>query len=425
MKKFCLFLVVALSLGPVFAQTAREEIYEDVHRSAANYYAYPDPVGVKYTTAPKGYKPFYISHYARHGSRWLIGKKEYSGPAETMRKAYEAGALTAKGVEVMHVLDSLDHMSKGRLGELTSLGARQHRGIAKRMYENFPEVFAGNAPIDARSTVVIRCILSMMAECLQLQTMNPDLQIKNDASYHDMYYMNYEHDDNISKYRKSEEAQKVRTDWWNKTIQPDRFISMLFSDTAYVSQNINKGGLMWNIFDIAANMQSLDTDLDLYPLFTKEECYAIWTNKNLSWYHNYGPSKLTQGKLPYFEANLLKNIVETADSCIKLNKPGATLRFGHEVVVYPLTCLMELGDYGTTEEDPAKLDEKWRNYKIFPMASNVQLVFYRKKGSNDILVKVMLNEHEMSLPVKSDMAPYYHWSDVSDYYKDKLSKMSF
>lgn len=28
----------------------------------------------------------------------------------------------------------------------------------------------------------------MMAECLQLQSANPKLQIKNDASYHDMYY---------------------------------------------------------------------------------------------------------------------------------------------------------------------------------------------------------------------------------------------
>ncbi|MBQ7057657.1 MAG: hypothetical protein IJM84_06895 [Bacteroidaceae bacterium] len=45
--------------------------------------------------------------------------------------------------------------------------------------------------------------------------------------------------------------------------------------------------------------------------------------------------------------------------------------------------------------------------------------------SNYILVKAMLNEHEMTLPVKSDLAPYYRWSDVSSFYKDKLSKMSF
>ena len=60
--------------------------------------------------------------------------------------------------------------------------------------------------------------------------------------------------------------------------------------------------------------------------------------------------------------------------------------------------------------------EVWRNYKIFPMACNIQFVFYRKKGSDDILVKVLLNEQEMKLPVESTLAPYYHWKDVKDYW---------
>ncbi|MEO4970249.1 histidine acid phosphatase, partial [Bacteroides uniformis] len=49
-----------------------------------------------------------------------------------------------------------------------------------------------------------------------------------------------------------------------------------------------------------------------------------------------------------------------------------------------------------------------------------QFVFFRKKGSDDILVKVLLNEHEMKLPVESELAPYYHWKDVEAYYRNKL-----
>lgn len=56
------------------------------------------------------------------------------------------------------------------------------------------------------------------------------------------------------------------------------------------------------------------------------------------------------------------------------------------------------------------------------MASNIQLVFYRKSGSPDILVKALLNEHEVSLPVQTNLAPYYHWKDVASYYRTKLSK---
>ena len=57
------------------------------------------------------------------------------------------------------------------------------------------------------------------------------------------------------------------------------------------------------------------------------------------------------------------------------------------------------------------------------MAGNIQFVFYRKKGSDDILVKVLLNERETKLPVQSDVAPYYHWKDVELYYRNKLEAL--
>ena len=69
------------------------------------------------------------------------------------------------------------------------------------------------------------------------------------------------------------------------------------------------------------------------------------------------------------------------------------------------------------------LDQVWANYRIFPMASNIQLVFYRpKKGkSGDILVKAMLNEHEQTLPLTPVTGPYYRWADVRNFFLKKLS----
>ena len=58
------------------------------------------------------------------------------------------------------------------------------------------------------------------------------------------------------------------------------------------------------------------------------------------------------------------------------------------------------------------------------MAANVQFVFYRKSGSDDILVKALLNEREVRLPVKSKLAPYYNWRDVEGYYRAKLDAYS-
>ena len=59
-------------------------------------------------------------------------------------------------------------------------------------------------------------------------------------------------------------------------------------------------------------------------------------------------------------------------------------------------------------------------YRLIPMAANVQLVFFRKAGSEDILVKFLMNENETSVPIKTDCYPYYHWSDVSSYYRKMI-----
>ena len=43
----------------------------------------------------------------------------------------------------------------------------------------------------------------------------------------------------------------------------------------------------------------------------------------------------------------------------------------------------------------------------------------------DILVKAMLNEREMTLPVASTSTPYYYkWTDLRKYWSDKLAKFA-
>jgi hypothetical protein len=419
MKRIIFLTVLCCLVLGMSAQTAKEEIFADVHRSAANYYAYPEPDAVQ-TAPPAGYKPFYLSHYARHGSRYLINPNDYEKPLEVMREADKHGVLTELGKKTLCILDSVSHMARSRYGELTPLGARQHRGIAGRMYRNFPEVFKGAAEIDARSTVVIRCILSMTAECLELQSLNPKLRIKNDASYHDMYYLNHD-DPAIKELRKADEAVAAREAVLKEHVHPERLMKALFNNADYVNWKIDAGKLMRMFFDLASNMQSLDTGLELYSLFTKDECYDLWQISNKGWYINYAASPLTKSRAPYLEANLLENFLNTADTCVVKSENSATLRFGHESCLLPLACLLELGDCGYQTTDLNTLDTVWRNYKIFPMASNIQFVFFRKKGSDDILVKVLLNEHEMKLPVESELAPYYHWKDVEAYYRAKLA----
>lgn len=421
MKRFFFLVVVAVFTLGMQAQTAREEIKANRFLSASNYLDYNNQLSTEtLTPAPKGYEPFYLTHYGRHGSRWLIGKQEYDAPLNTLREAHRHGKLTAKGEEVLKKFEAFYPTTINRLGELTTVGERQHHGIGKRMAQNFPEIFqTENVPIDARSTVVIRCILSMEAECEELAAANPTARFHNDVSESFQYYLNAPWEGQVRKNagKGREELSKFRYE----NTHPDRLMKVLFNDQDWVYNNVQAGNLMRQLFDVASNMQSHDTDIELYSLFNDDEVYDLWRVNNAGWYLNYGAAPQTGGIMPFSQLNLLKNMIATADT---ITTTQATLRFGHEVCVMPLACLLELGNCGVAVSDLNKLDEQWRNYRIFPMACNIQIIFYRpKKGkSGDVLVKAMLNEREVSLPVKTDQYPYYKWNDVRQYYMDKIAK---
>ena len=78
-------------------------------------------------------------------------------------------------------------------------------------------------------------------------------------------------------------------------------------------------------------------------------------------------------------------------------------------------------NYSTTDLD--NLHQHWQDYNIFPMACNIQMVFYRPvAGDGDILVKVLLNEHEATLPATAVQGPYYRWDDLKAYYERKIAQ---
>ncbi|AVM52970.1 hypothetical protein JN06_00073 [Bacteroides zoogleoformans] len=418
MKRFFLLWLCLSTVGMAYSQSIEQVITKNHSLTANNYQAYPEPTWQQ-SSAPLGYVPFYISTYNRHGSRFLINPKDYTYPQQVLGKADSANVLTPAGKRTLDIVNSMNVMAEKRLGELTPAGARQHRDIARRMYHNFPEVFADSATIDTRSTIVIRCILSMMNECMELQGLNPALRISSDASLHDMPYLNRDNT-KLNKLLRLPEAEAVYRDIAVKYVHPQRLMAALFSDSLFVKQHVEPARLMNNLFDIACNMQSHDTDMELYSLFTTRECIDLWSKNNISWYLYAGAAPQTKGWMPYREAELLRNILQTADDFLATGRHGATLRFGHESCLLPLVALLELEHYGKTYTDMDSLAEQWRSFEVFPMASNVQFVFYRKPGSEDVLVKVLLNEKERHMPMHTDVYPYYHWKDVKQYYDGKL-----
>ena len=370
MRKLLLTILWGLFLLPSDAQSVSEDIHHDVRCTASNYMAYPEPSAKPLTPAPDGMKPFYISHYGRHGSRWHNKPSMYDAPYHTLAKADSLGKLTPLGRSVMLRLDTIRRDAENRWGELTPLGVQQQRQIARRMTERFPEVFEGKTTVNARSTSVGRCILSMENFLLQLLKYNPALKIHHNATHRDLDYLNLQ-DKKLFALKSNTASNELYQNYIKQIETNSRLMRSLFNDSAYVSQHVDKTELDFQLLLVAAIMQNVELGkrLTLFDIYTEDELYRNWKIGNARWYIGWGGCTVNQGVQPY----------------------------------------SQLEPHG------------WVNYRIFPMAANLQLVFYRRSpDDSDVRFKVLLNENEATLPLPTGQPPYYRWSDFRQYYLQKL-----
>ena len=441
MKKtaFLLFLAVAC-----FAQTdsIKNEITKDFRKMGSNYYAYPTPTA-KYTKAPAGYKPFYLSHYGRHGSRFHQPADHYHALYNTLAKADSSGKLTDLGKSLLERAKYLDEYAAPRAGDLTQLGVAQHQGIAKRMVKNFPEVFKNDAYVEAYASTSVRCVVSMAAFLEELHAQKPKVEIHQESG---KYLMSF-----ISPLDFGKIINESNTPAWQKEneklyshVNPTRMMRAIFNDSNYIKKNVDGGDLLSKIYEIGNSLQgSPEIEFSFDDLWTEEDLAARWHAQNAWWYSVLGNNPFAKKQGLENARPLLKNVLDEADKVIAADttkadktaakpakKTTATLRFGHDTVIFPFAVLLQLenGSMNTGIEtaDMENLHKVWRDYEITPMAANVQFIFYKsaKKGS-PILVKVMLNEIEQKLPVTCDSAtikncpaaPYYRWDDVREFYR--------
>ena len=439
MKKFFLRLAlvqaVVLSMAPAYGQKVLEDIRDDIYKAGGVYYhyVYDAPCG---TPAPKGYEPFYISHYGRHGSRWLSRETDYSAVREIFAEADSAGILTPFGKDVYSRVEEICDDAAGRAGALTPLGTRQHKEIAGRMAEAFPQVFEGAARINASSTTYPRCILSMAAFCERLKELEPALSISREASPRTTRYLNCydssthpELSDDFRAYRSADAPWRKEYDAAaGKYVPVERVTGLLFSDRKF-TEGIDAVELVINLYLFASDMQDLDLGISFYDLFTPDELYRLSVYENYRYFVTNGPSSINRGFPEYYGKLLLEDIVFKADRALQAGTPCADLRFGHDTNVMPLLTMLQFTEYSGYDRDERDMEavaEDWTLYELSPMAANIQIIFYRNRqssGEDGILVRMMHNEKEMHLPLEPVSGPYYRWSDVRKFYIDYMDSL--
>lgn len=421
MKIYPLFFLALMPFYHLSGQTSKQEIFDTPEKTGGVYYAYPVKSKEIQTVPPKGYKPFYISHLGRHGSRYLVADADYKSILDIFEEALSQNTLTPLGKEVHKRLSKVWLEAEGHGGDLAPLGVRQLRGIAERMYQSYPEVFTNNATISAHSTTVIRCILSMDAFCERLKELNSTLQTTREASNKYMNYLNF-HTKEAVAFRSSKDTWREDYRKFEEShIYPKRLVNSLFSDVEYVEKKINSKSLMLGLYEIAGGMQNIETQLSFYDLFEKEELFDLWQCRNYRLYVEYANASQNGGIMMENAKPLLKNILDNANEAISSKSKGASLRFAHDGNIIPLTMLLHLENCYNSVSEPSEYYKAWSDFKVAPMAGNVQIIFFRKHNSDNILVKFLLNETETLIPtIKTNIAPYYQWKDLESYYKSLL-----
>lgn len=381
------------------------------------YYAYP----VTETTlaaAPEGYEPFYISHYGRHGSRWLPNDKRYTW---VIRQFGDKNRLTKLGKSVRKRMEKIWKNAEGNGGLLTPLGGRQHRQIARRMYQNFPQLFTAEAHLTAHSSTVNRCRSSMLAFLDELESLAhlDNLEAITDSA--DMAWI---------AYKSKEQSYLEHSFDWPLPISTDRFINALFTDASHLSKS-NREKLLSELHTIASDMQDVELNVSLYDIFTEEEMRAVYNLNNRRMTLHNGDEIMNKGIAARCATSLWNRIEDDADAAIARGGVGADLRFGHDTNLYRLMTLMGIDHKGKRKEEGGKsydlMDE------ILPMAANLQMVFYRGKRkeeggrrNDEVLVQLLLNEHPVEignlLPVSSFHLPQYiyRWEDLKLHVANRL-----
>ena len=422
MKKIAIFLCALVAAGSAaYAQTdSKSALMADIERAGGVHYLCPTNQPAP-TSAPKGYKAFYVSHIGRHGARYALGGSVYEEQLAVWTKGHEKGWLTPSGEAFYQAYKDFYPAIALREGNLTQKGQDQHRYIAGQIYRNYPSVFKGKTHAEAVSTVSHRVIVSMFSFLSELDNLDRDFTFGADYG---QPYQSYLLPDVIdSGAERHGDAEVKFRQFRDQVLDLDGLLAKWFTRPDSLVTNKYKF-----CFDLHTVVSTLDnTDVPeipeaLYSVYTPEERYQLWRVNNYRDYQLLGRSPDTENLRMKAMSALLKDFVEKADEDIRSGQVQLRLRFGHDSTLMPLLSLMDVNGMGAAIEDPYEVEKYWQNYNI-PMACNFQLVFFKSKKNPDILVQVLLNGFEATLPLPM-AAPgsFYRWEDVKACYSHYAGK---
>lgn len=413
---FFLLVFLTLSAG---AQDYRQIIRENPAWAAANLYYY-DYEETDMTQAPKGYKPFYINYYGRHGSRYMSSSVETDAVRPVFEAADSCGLLTDQGKLFWNDLKAILKEQDGMVGMLTTRGALEHRGMGERMARRFPEIFGKRSDrkeVRCISSTSPRCLVSMTNFTDGLSGISPDMEVSYITGNRYYAYIAYhpEVEEGVAL------SGRQEMDFRREESDPEALLRHLFTDSGKVLGWIGDPYIFERRLYMLSCMGHLtDYGRCLLEYFPEDALVKNWEARNARFYVAYSNSK----ELPHYASDvaapLLREMLSQMDAALEEGSGvAADLCFGHDVTLMPL--ISHIGVKGMEELlSFEEVNGRWNSSDFICMGSNIQFVFYHNR-KGEVLVKILYNEKETSLPaLKAFDGPYYRWEDLREYLVSSL-----
>lgn len=423
--KILLILFVLLGVNSLYAEDmTREEQLKALtvnhHRAAAGHSSYEVPDFYD-TPAPRGFKPVYISHYGRHGSRYQGSREPFHKVLPLLDSLSKYRLLTPDGEMLRYELHLIDEAHDDMEALLTQKGSSEQRGVAERLYKRVPKLFKQKESrvVSASATSVVRCLQSMTNFVTAIKGCSPDVEvIYNTGLDKTLHYLA----PRVSK-KDKEMARALFVPVQDSLLAVVNAVGTvskrLFADVDKVEMTLKSSRsldrFVLELFEAAQGAGCLDINVDPLRLFTTEELYDFLEIRNLYFCGNYGPLAPTIEFRAKTARPLLRGMVKEADAALAGNGRCADLRFGHDSGLGPLLVLVGIEGFDKGI-DPRNSLAQWPAWKYLPMCSNLQIIFYRNR-KGEVLVKFLRNETETTIPCLDTVNGVYHkWQDVRKYF---------
>ncbi len=408
------------------------------------------PQQTKHASSPAGYEPVFINYVGRHGARFMTKPGSDLLVTDVLKQADKQNALTPTGMQALQAVVQFDSVEKNNYENITLLGADEQKQIGERLYSEYKSVFDGK-PVDVLMTTKVRTQQSADAFLKGLPNVQkenihrivlPDstdamLRFYDMSPAYDQYVKSkavQRHLDTVMQDERTAVTanhicQRLFTKPFTKALQDGKIEANIASEKKETVDAIVFAQAFYDVYTIwFSAIKEMQKSCRCQPnnylqnAFAKEDLQWLDLINNAEDFYAKGPAEDTLGIQIAIAAPLLLNFINTTDSVVGKTKPtGSILRFTHAEAISPFATLLGIPQASAVSRSAYDYQQHWQASEIIPLSANIQWILYT--NGKQYVVKVLLNEKEIKLPVSTTTFPYYDWLSVRQFYISRLTQL--